>query len=127
MSKKKLVLVVDDEPSITDVLEILLSSEGYAVIKAKDGQEGIEKAKRYIPDAMILDVMMPKMSGYLVASLMEKDENLKHIPVILLTATAQIAGHITLEIPAHQKLSKPFKPEKLLGILEDLFKATPSA
>jgi len=117
----KKVMIVDDEESIREIVDVLLTSEGYEVIKAANGQEGIDMAKRTVPDAIILDVMMPKMSGYMVANLLAKDSALKHIPIILLTATAQIAGNITLNIPASHKLSKPFKPEELLGALTSLF------
>jgi CheY-like chemotaxis protein len=120
MSHKK-VLIVDDEESILEIIEVLLTSEGYSVIKASNGQEGVDLARKHQPDAIILDVMMPKMSGYMVVNLLHKDEVLKTIPIILLTATAQIAGNITLEVPTDYKLSKPFKPDELLDILAEIF------
>ncbi|MBT5855968.1 response regulator [bacterium] len=124
MSDVKRILIVDDEPSILEIVEILLSSEGYQVLKASNGQEGLDIAKQYLPDAIILDVMMPKMSGYMVATLLSSDSKLKKIPVMLLTATAQIAGNITLEIPTPYKLSKPFKPEELLDLLTTMLEET---
>ncbi|MDA1353345.1 MAG: response regulator [bacterium] len=120
MSHKK-ILLVDDEESILEIIEVLLISEGYSVIKATNGQDGIDLARKHSPDAMILDVMMPRMSGYMVVNLMQKDTSLKDIPIVLLTATAQIAGNITLEVPTEYKLSKPFRPEELLNVLAKLF------
>ena len=117
MTQKK-VLIVDDETSILEVLTIFLSAEGYIVYTAINGEEGIEIAKKHIPDIIILDVMMPKMSGYMVISLLKQNKMLKDIPVLLFTATAQIAGNITLENPAKYKISKPFKPEDLLNKIE---------
>ena len=120
MSQKK-ILLVDDEDSILQIIEVLLTSEGYSVIKATNGQDGIELARKHRPDAIVLDAMMPRMSGYMVVNLLNQEEALKDIPVVLLTATAQIAGNITLEVPTNFKLSKPFRPEELLGVLSKLF------
>jgi len=78
-------------------------------------------AEAYRPDLIILDVKMPKMSGYMVAAILAKDPNLKNIPIVLLTSTAQIAGNITLDVPTKYKLSKPFKPEKILQVLSQIF------
>jgi two-component system alkaline phosphatase synthesis response regulator PhoP len=120
--KEKLVLIVDDEPAIIEIVELLLKTEGHQVICAMNGEDGLELAKKHQPDAMILDVMMPKMSGYMVTSLISREKPLKKLPIMLLTATAQIAGNVMLQLPTKYKLSKPFKPEELLSMLEKMLK-----
>ena len=119
--KKATVLVIDDEASILDVLRVLLQNEGFNVIVASDGQSGLDLAKQHVPDVIILDVMMPKMSGYMVANLLAKDMYLKDIPVILLTAATHYAGNIPIEVNAKLKLSKPFQPDVLLDALNQVF------
>ena len=111
MFNQKKILLVDDEKSILEMLEILLVSEGYIVFKAINGEEGVTLAKKHKPDVIILDVKMPKMSGYMVASILGEDPDLSHIPILLLTAVAQMAGNITIEQPTDYRLIKPFKPE----------------
>ncbi|RAP32532.1 two-component system response regulator [Candidatus Marinamargulisbacteria bacterium SCGC AG-439-L15] len=119
------VLIVDDETALLDMLEILLTPKGYTVVTAQDGVEALDVVKTCRPDAIILDVMMPRMSGYMVASLLKKSPEYEHIPIILLTATAQIAGNITLATPTPYCLKKPFKTESLLSVLDEVFQAIP--
>tara|TARA_A100001015_G_C14718381_1_gene604900 strand:- start:215 stop:592 length:378 start_codon:yes stop_codon:yes gene_type:complete len=117
------VLLIDDEVAILDVLEMLLVSEGYDVYKSNSGEAGLKIAEKHIPDIIILDIMMPKMSGYMVSNLLTKNNKLKHIPILLLTATSQMAGNIILQTQAQHKLSKPFKPEELLMTLKTMLSA----
>ena len=84
--KKIKVLVVDDEPDVVSLLEVLLNSYGYSVITASDGQQALEKARAERPDLLILDVMLPKLDGYKVARMLKFDENFNKIPIIMLTA-----------------------------------------
>jgi CheY-like chemotaxis protein len=121
MPKQKKILLIDDDSSILEVVDFLLSLEGYTVLKAKEGEKGLRLAELHKPDLIILDINMPGMSGYMVSSLLSKNEKLKDIPVILLTGTAQIAGSITLDVPGVlHKLSKPFSNEKLLKIVAEI-------
>ena len=112
--KKKKILVIDDEPSILDILEMLLDAEGYQVIKSNNGELGLELAKQHKPHLIVLDVMMPKMSGYMVANVLGKDTKLNQIPILLLTATSQVTGNILMKAPTEHRLTKPFKPEELV-------------
>ena len=118
----KTVLVVDDEPSILEVVNILLSSEGYTVLTASNGEEGLQKIREHKPDIVIMDVMMPKMSGFMVTKVVQKDPELKDIPILLLTATSQMAGGIQLEMPTPYRLTKPFQPEELIKKIKTILK-----
>ena len=109
------VLVVDDDPVIQKLLQVNFEMEGYTVITAGDGEEGLAKAQAERPDAVVLDVMMPKMDGLEVARRLKGDAETRSIPIILLSAKAQQAdvqaGQAT---GADEYLTKPFDPLELL-------------
>jgi len=112
------VLVVDDEPEIVTLVESRLKASGYEVITAADGEEGLKKCKLFKPDIAVLDVMMPRMSGDSVAEAMKDDPELRHIPIIFLTAI--VKKHEVAKprpIGGHYFLAKPFKGEELLELI----------
>ena len=119
----KTVLIIDDEESIRDILEVLLTGSGFEILKAESGEEGVEVASEKLPDLIILDVMMPRMSGYMVAKHLRLDERLKDIPIILLTATANVAGNIMLDMPTPYRLTKPFNPDELIDMVNSAFES----
>src|SRR3990167_3435170 len=80
--------IVDDEPFNLDLLEQELTDQGYAVERAADGEEALQKVETVLPDVILLDYMMPKMNGIEVVKRLKQDEKYKGIPVILLTAKA---------------------------------------
>jgi DNA-binding response OmpR family regulator len=80
------VLVVDDDPSIRSMLEYALGFEGYEVVTAPDGANAIALAHSHRPDAIVLDVMMPRMNGYDVAERLRSDADLAELPIIMVTA-----------------------------------------
>ena len=82
---KKKLLVVDDEKNFRDVIRTRLENNGYDVVLASDGDDGVNKAKEEKPDLILLDIMMPKMDGYTVLKTLKGDDDLKDIPVIMLT------------------------------------------
>ena len=84
MGKK--ILIVDDEVDIAETLEIRFKGEGFEVILAHDGQEGLNRAKEEAPDIIILDEMMPKMDGFTVCGMLKADDRFKDIPVVMFTA-----------------------------------------
>ena len=86
MAKK--VLVVDDDPTTVRFLTVALEENGYEAIGAEDGKEGFEKASSEKPDLILLDVMMPKRTGFTMFKQLRKTEGLKDIPVIMLTGVA---------------------------------------
>ena len=122
MAKKK-ILVVDDEAELVDLVKIRLEAAGYDVVKAYDGQEGLEKAKSEKPDLILLDIMMPKMDGYKVCGLLKMDARFKKIPVILFSAKAQKEDEqIAKEVGADLYVTKPFEATVLLSKIQDLIK-----
>ena len=84
MDKK--ILIVDDEKNIVDIIAFNLKKEGYQIIKAADGEEGVQKAMEENPDLILLDIMMPKMDGYEAC---KKIREKKNTPIIMLTARAE--------------------------------------
>src|SRR5918995_967401 len=81
-------LVVDDDQSIQQILEFALKDEGYEVVTASNGPEALEKARKRMPDIIILDVMMPFVDGIQVAEALHQDKQLSRTPIIMLTARA---------------------------------------
>ena len=114
MNKGK-VLVVDDEVYILHTLDFSLNAEGYEVITAEDGEQGLAKAKSEQPDLVVLDVMMPKIDGYEACRKLKQDPKMKDVPVILLTAKGRdIDRKLGLEVGADDYITKPFSPNKLI-------------
>jgi len=88
----KTILVVDDEPDAVDFVTEVLEGEGYKVISAPDGSKGLAAMRKEKPDLVVLDVQMPEMDGFEVFQEMKKDENLKSVPVIMLTGIKDKVG-----------------------------------
>lgn len=116
------ILVVDDDPSITNVLELLLGMEQYKVLTARNGEEGIALAKRVQPDLILMDILMPELNGHMASTMIKADPATKHIPIILLTATAQMAGNIAIDGNAIFTIHKPFEPEELVAKINEVLK-----
>lgn len=120
------ILVVDDESHIVKVLEMRLKAAGYEVLTARDGQEGLELAKKEKPDLLILDLMLPRMNGYLVCSLLKKDARYSHVPIILFTAKAREEDmSLGEEAGADAYVNKPYDPQVLLDKIRELIAAAP--
>jgi CheY-like chemotaxis protein len=115
VKKSPTILVVDDDPVIQKLLSVNFEMEGYRVLTAGDGVQGLEKVKAESPDLVLLDVMMPVMDGLEAARRIRGDPATKHIPIVLLSAKAQctdIRGG--LEAGADDYVTKPFDPLELL-------------
>jgi DNA-binding response OmpR family regulator len=117
------ILVVDDEPQLVDLIKIRLEANGYEVIVAYDGREALERARREKIDLIILDLMLPKIDGYMVCGLLKKDTRHSAIPIIMLTAKIQ-KGDMKLgkEMGADAYITKPFDPKTLLSKVAELLK-----
>ena len=117
------VLVVDDDPVIQKLLKVNFEMEGYEVLSAADGAEGLDQVASGHPDVIILDVMMPKMNGLEVLAALKADSGTENIPVILLSAKAQ-AGDVQagLDRGANAYVTKPFDPLDLLDRVGTLIK-----
>ncbi len=89
---RKKILIIEDYVNIVEILTMRLKAMGYEVISAFDGQEGLNLARKTMPDLIILDVLLPKMNGYKVCRLLKFDAKYKHIPIIMLTSR-ETKGH----------------------------------
>jgi DNA-binding response OmpR family regulator len=111
---KRVVLVVEDDPSIMLGLQINLEKEGYAVLMAEDGERGMAIAKNEVPDLVILDVMLPKVNGFVVLQAIRR-EGLT-MPIIVLSARTGEMDKVTgLELGAEDYVAKPFSLAELLA------------
>ena len=109
------VLVVDDDPVILKLLEVNFEMEGFQVVRAADGAEGLERAREVLPDIVVLDVMMPRMTGYEVAKALREDIGTAHIPIIFVTARAQSSDvERGMELGVEDYVTKPFDPLDLI-------------
>ena len=118
MNKK--VLVVDDEPGIVNAIAYALRREGYEVDTAGDGEEALSKTKTFQPNVLVLDVMMPKMTGYDVCRKLEDRDD---IGIILLTVKNDIVDKIVgLELGADDYMTKPFEIRELLARVKALLR-----
>jgi DNA-binding response OmpR family regulator len=114
MNPKK-ILVVDDEPDLVETVRYPLEMEGYQVLVAYNGEDGLNQARKDGPDLIILDLMLPKLDGYKVCRLLKFDERYKHIPVLMLTAKTQEKDRLLgKETGADDYMTKPFDIDKLL-------------
>lgn len=101
----------------------MIRHEGYQTHIADNGQDGLEIAEKYIPDLIILDIKMPKISGHLFANMLQQNDTLKNIPIILLTGTPLIAGGVTIEVPGvKSRINKPFDHNRLLTLIKRIEK-----
>ena len=89
MNIKKKILIVEDEEMLYNLLERKLSREGYSIEVAVDGEEGLEKMRVNKPDLILLDIVMPKKDGFEVMAEMQKDGNLKDIPIVIISNSGQ--------------------------------------
>ena len=116
------ILVVDDDPDILDAVAMILESQGYKVVTARDGAEGLATLKAEQPDLMILDLLMPKMDGFAVCKELQdpKWEEYKNIPILVLTSVREDASRrryeleTGVELDVDDYLEKPMSPDVLL-------------
>ena len=106
------ILVVDDEKRIVDIVKAYLERDGYKVLTAGDGRSALEVARREHPDLIILDLMLPEVSGWDVCRTLRKASD---VPIIMLTARDETSDKIVgLELGADDYVSKPFDPKELV-------------
>ena len=108
------ILIAEDERDIRDLITLTLDFAGYEVVSASNGEEAVSLARQEIPDLILMDVRMPRMTGYEACALIKADEKLRDIPVIFLSAKGQDSEIQTgLQAGAVDYLLKPFAPEQL--------------
>lgn len=110
------ILVVDDEKDLLDLIEYNLKKEGFDVLKAENGEEGIKIAKEHNPDLVLMDIMMPKMDGMEAVEKMRADDALKSIPIIFLTARSDEKTEVEgLNKGGDDYITKPISTTKLIS------------
>jgi DNA-binding response OmpR family regulator len=115
------VLAADDDPVILRLIEVNLSLEGFEVETASRGEDALAKAKRVGPDVILLDVMMPGMTGWDVARRLREDGVTSHIPVVFLSARTQEEDRrMGAELGVAAYVSKPFDPVELVDTIRRL-------
>jgi DNA-binding response OmpR family regulator len=114
--EKKVVVCIEDEPEMIDLVKLILGRKGFDLVGAVGGREGLETVRRLKPDLVLLDLMMPDMDGWEVYQQMKADEDLKDIPVVVVTAKAQSIDKVLgLHIAkVDDYVTKPFGPQELL-------------
>ena len=114
--EKKTVVCIEDEPEMIDLVKLILGRKGFELVGAVGGREGLETVRKHKPDLVLLDLMMPDMDGWEVYQQMKADEELKAIPVIVVTAKAQSIDKVLgLHIAkVDDYVTKPFGPQELL-------------
>jgi DNA-binding response OmpR family regulator len=112
--ERPVILIADDDPDILELVAYRLERAGYEIVRASDGEEALQLATERVPDLAVLDVMMPKLTGYEVTARIREHEATNRIPVILLTARVQEADvERGFEAGADDYLRKPFSPQEL--------------
>ena len=115
MTKSK-ILVVDDDPSIVDLVRLYLEREGYRVLVAYDGLEALELARQQQPDLVVLDLLLPEVDGLDVCRILQTESG---VPIIMLTAkTAEEDKLVGLRLGADDYVTKPFSPRELVARVE---------
>ena len=112
----KRICIIEDEPAMVELMTLILKNRGFDVLGAIGGQDGLEMIRHRQPDLVLLDLMMPDMSGWDVYQHMKADDHMKEIPVIIVTAKAQSIDKVLgLHIAKVQDyITKPFTPNELV-------------
>ncbi|MBW1825030.1 MAG: response regulator [Deltaproteobacteria bacterium] len=122
------ILIIDDDPDIVESVTMVLKKNGHDVLGAYGGVEGLEKARKEKPDAIILDVMMPDKDGYEVCKELKADPEYSDIPILLLTAvvskisSTSYTHRMGMETEADDYVDKPVEPSELARLVERLLK-----
>ncbi len=111
MSKK--ILIIDDDPNIVELLKRRLLASQYLVVTASNGEDGLAEVKAEKPDLIIVDVLMPKMDGYTFVRMLRREEDVRNIPVIVLTAKDKMKDLFEME-GVKDYIVKPYRPEDLM-------------
>jgi len=118
LSKK--VLLVEDNSSVRELIHVLLEGEGYEIIEAVDGFDGLVKAESDQPDLMILDLMMPDLDGEKVLRQLKTDDKLSKIPVLVVSGRYEALDRLKDQLGEENVFPKPFEPTKLMDRIGSL-------
>ena len=121
-TRQKKILLVDDEPDILTLVGGRLSHMGFEVVTAKDGQEGLHRARTESPDAILLDLMLPKLDGYKICRMLKFDTTFEKIPVIIFSGKGSDADKkLAEQVGADAYLVKPFDAEVFTRTIQKFF------
>ena len=126
MNSKRKILIVEDEKDIADLIHFNIFKAGFDASLAMNGNEAIEKAKTLLPDLILLDLMIPEISGLEVCTILKENPSTKKIPIIILTARGTEDDIVKgLEAGADDYLTKPFSPKVLIARVNAVFRRVP--
>jgi DNA-binding response OmpR family regulator len=116
MNSRKKILIIDDETINLDFFDVMLSKLGFVVEKAEDGEEGLEKVRKFSPDLILLDNIMPKLSGWEVTKTLKADSKYREIPIIMLSALDDVKDKVEgFEMGVDDYITKPFNFTEVLA------------
>ena len=122
------ILIAEDERDIRELITYTLQFAGYQVLPTSDGEEAFETAKEEIPDLIVLDVRMPRMTGYEACTQLKSEMTTKHIPIIFVSAKGQEGEVQTgLDMGASDYLIKPFSPAQLVELVQKVLNSATNA
>jgi len=122
------ILIVDDDEDVLLIVQTILDNSGYSVVLARNGREGVEKAIESSPDLILLDVMMPELSGWEVCTTLKSAPETRQIPIAMLTVKSEIRDLITgMQVGADDYITKPFTRKKLLSTVRRLLDEKPES
>jgi len=116
MENQTKILIIDDETINLDFFDVMLSKLGFVVEKAKDGVEGLEKVKRFSPDIIIMDNIMPRMSGWELTRVLKNDPKYKEIPIVMFSALTDVKDKVAgFDLGVDDYITKPFNFSEVLA------------
>ncbi|MBI4597661.1 MAG: response regulator [Candidatus Omnitrophica bacterium] len=122
---RKTILIADDDPDLRDILHSILESAGFIVGEAENGQRALQAVREHPPDLIILDYMMPELTGLQVCEQLKQDVLLRHLPIIMLTGKSEVQDKVQgISAGADDYLVKPFEPQELLARVQMVLRRT---
>uniref|UniRef100_UPI0002250D7A Response regulator receiver n=1 Tax=Chloroflexus aurantiacus (strain ATCC 29366 / DSM 635 / J-10-fl) TaxID=324602 RepID=UPI0002250D7A len=123
--KPHTLLIVDDDDTVAEMLELVLRGAGYEVRRAASGEEALQQIYKNLPDALICDVLLPGIDGYTLCKRVRQHPLTKTLPILMLTAQGDISAKIAgFEAGANDYLAKPFEPQELVYRVKNILART---
>lgn len=121
VAAKDKVLIVDDSPTVRRLVELILTQSGFEIISAEDGDTGLELAREHHPRIILVDFVMPRMNGHMFCKALREDENLRDVPVILISSKSEVVGQAFEEsFGIVHYFTKPFEPDDLVAKIDEV-------
>jgi phosphate regulon transcriptional regulator PhoB len=121
----KRILIIEDDRDIIELVRYNLEQEGFGLASARDGISGLEQVKKSPPDLLLLDLMLPRLSGLEICKAIRRDEKLNRLPILMLTARGEESDRVIgLELGADDYVTKPFSPRELIARVKALLRRT---